>query len=87
VVHQPQSTQRGNDHFPLSIMKEKLAQAGEGGGGDARPPPFTMSTVASLTKLCYATAERACRYTPPISTLPLYVLYGTSPRSRRHPGH
>jgi hypothetical protein len=43
-------------------MMEKLTQPGE--GGDASPPPFTISTIA----------YKEGRYAPPISTLPLYVL-------------
>ncbi len=65
---QPHSTQSGNGQFfdEHSIMMEKLAQAGEGGGG-ARPPPFTISTI-TYKVVVYATAERA-------ETLPLFLLY------------
>jgi hypothetical protein len=53
-----------------SIMMEKLAQAGEGGGVHAHPPPrptFTISTITSKV-VVYAPAERA-------DTLPLFLLY------------
>ncbi len=42
--------------------------------GDARPPPFTISTI-TYKVVVYVLAE-ACRYTPPISTLPLYLFCG-----------
>jgi hypothetical protein len=51
---------------------EKSAQPGE--GGDARPPPFTKSTV-TYKVVVYAPAEKAGTH-PPISALPLYVLCG-----------
>jgi hypothetical protein len=54
---------------------EKSALAGEGGGGGgARPPPFTLFTIT------YKVAEYArlrAVNSPPISSLPLYVLCGT----------
>jgi hypothetical protein len=34
-----------------SIIMEKLAQAGEEGGGGARPPPFTISTI-TYVQIC-----------------------------------
>jgi hypothetical protein len=48
-----------------SIMMEKLAQPGEGGG--AHPPPFTMSTI-TYKVVVYAPAVRA-------DTLTLFLLY------------
>ena len=64
----PPSTQSGNGR-PLSgvhsIMLEKLAQPGEGGG--ARSPTFTISTITCKV-VVYAPAERA-------DTLPLFLLY------------
>jgi hypothetical protein len=36
----------------------KIAQAGEGGGGGARPPPFTISTITNKVAV-YAPAESA----------------------------
>ncbi len=50
-----------------SIMMEKLAQAGEGEGGGARPPPFTVSTITYKVEE-YAPAERA-------DSLPIFLLY------------
>jgi hypothetical protein len=52
----------------------KIVQAGEGGG--ARPSPFTISTITNKV-VVYALAERVDTL-PPISTLLLYVLCGTS---------
>jgi hypothetical protein len=49
-----------------SIMMEKLVQAGEDGGG-ARPPPFTIVTIAYKVTV-YAPAEWA-------DTLTLFHLY------------
>jgi hypothetical protein len=46
-------------------MMEKLAKAGEGGGG-ARPPPFTLSTI-TYKVVVYDSVERA-------DTLPLFLL-------------
>jgi hypothetical protein len=37
--------------------------------------PFTLSTITSKVEV-YAPAEREDIYTPPISPLPLYVLFG-----------
>jgi hypothetical protein len=48
-------------------MMEKLAQAGEGGRGVARPPFFTIFTV-TYKVVVYALAERTDR-------LPLFLLY------------
>jgi hypothetical protein len=42
--------------------------------GGARQPPFTISTI-TYEVLMYAPAERA-DITPPISTLPLYLICG-----------
>ncbi len=50
-----------------SIMMEKNFQAGEGGGGGARPPPFTVSTITYKVGM-YAPAER-------VDSLPLFILY------------
>jgi hypothetical protein len=50
-------------HF---IMMVKSAQPGEG-GGVARPPPFTLSTITSKV-VVFIPAERA-------DTLPLFLLY------------
>jgi hypothetical protein len=47
-------------------MMEKLAQAGEGGGGE-RPPPFTTFTITDKVAV-YASAEWA-------DTLALFHLY------------
>ncbi len=70
---------RGGDHRvphtewqrPLSgvqsIMMEKLAQAGKGGGLHACPSPFTISTITYKVAV-YAPAEMA-------DTLPLFLLY------------
>jgi hypothetical protein len=49
-------------------MKVKSAQPGEG-GGVARPPPYTLSTIASEV-VVYAPAERA-------DTLPPFLLYSS----------
>ncbi len=43
--------------------------------GGARLLPITIPTI-TYNVVVYAPAEWACRYTPPISTLPLYVLCG-----------
>ncbi len=40
-----------------------------------KSPPFTIATITSKV-LVYAQADKADRYTPTISTLPLYVLCG-----------
>jgi hypothetical protein len=48
-----------------SIIMEKLAQSGEGGG--ASPPPFNLFTIPYKVAV-YAPAERA-------DTLPLFHLY------------
>jgi hypothetical protein len=48
-------------------MTEKFAQAGECGGGGARPPPSTLSTI-TYKVVMYAPAVRA-------DTLPLFQLY------------
>jgi hypothetical protein len=63
----PQSTQSGNRTLSggLSIMMEKLAQNGEGGG--ARPPPFTISVI-TYKVVMNARAERA-------DLLPLFLIY------------
>jgi hypothetical protein len=64
----PQSTHRvaTSNSGVYSIMMEKLAQAGEGGGG-ARPPHLTISTI-TYKVVVDAPAERA-------DTLPLFLLY------------
>ncbi len=49
----------------LSIMMEKLPQAGEGWGVQA--PPFTTSTITYKVEM-YAPAER-------VDTLPLFLFY------------
>ncbi len=41
--------------------------------GGARPPPFTISTITRKAAV-YAPTERADRYAPHISALPIYVL-------------
>ncbi len=43
------------------------------GGGGALHPPFTLSTITSKVVVVRSSSEG--RYTPPISTLPLYVQY------------
>jgi hypothetical protein len=54
--------------FAYSIMIEKSALAGEGGGeGRARPSPLTISTITYKVAV-YAPAERA-------DALPLFLLY------------
>ncbi len=53
-------------------MMEKSAQAGE--GGDARLLQFTLSAITDKY-VVYVPAERADTL-PPISPLPLYVLFG-----------
>jgi hypothetical protein len=63
-------TQSGNATFWRHFkMKVKSAQPGEGGGGVARPPPYTLSTIASEV-VVYAPAERA-------DTLPPFLLYSS----------
>ncbi len=67
----PQSTQSGNGRFlhgVHSIMMEKLAQAGEEGGG-ARPPLFTLFTITYKVAVLRSSWES--RY----NTLPLFHLY------------
>jgi hypothetical protein len=54
-----------------SIMMEKSARAG--GGGGCMPTPFHY--VYYNVKSCGARSSWEGRYTPPISSLPLYVLY------------
>jgi hypothetical protein len=44
-----------------------------GGVGGVQDPPFTISTI-TYKVVVYAPVERADVHTPPISTLPLYVL-------------
>jgi hypothetical protein len=51
-------------------MMEKLAKAGEGEGGGARPPPFTVSII-TYKVVVYAPVERA-------DTLLLYILFDNS---------
>jgi hypothetical protein len=67
-------------------MMEKLAQPGEGGGVHAHP--LSLYTIRR-TKLCYMLQlSGQVLYTPPISTLPLYVLYArplTTPLLFNHP--
>jgi hypothetical protein len=48
-----------------SVMMEKLAHAGEGGG--ARPPPFTIPSIT------YKSGVRGGRYTPPLFLLYPYM--------------
>ncbi len=54
-------------------MREKLAQAGVGGG--ARPPPVTLFTI-TYNVTVYAPAERADKLT--LFNLHPYVLRGKS---------
>jgi hypothetical protein len=49
------------------LIMKKLALAGEGGGGGARPSPFTISTITYKVEV-YAPAERA-------DPLPLFLIY------------
>jgi hypothetical protein len=49
-----------------SIIRVKLAQAGE--GGDARPPPFIKFTITSKVAV-YAQDEWADTPTNPVSSL------------------
>ncbi len=58
-----------------SIMMEKLAQPGEGGGG-CTPTPFHYIYHHVLS--CSVRYSCEGRYTPPISTLSLYVLCGNT---------
>jgi hypothetical protein len=51
-----ENTQEYTQNGEHSIMMEKLAQSGEGGG--ARPPPFTLFTITYKVAV-YAPAERA----------------------------
>jgi hypothetical protein len=67
-------TQRGNCGFLAvhSIMKEKSAQAGEGGG--ARPPPFTLFTIRYKVAELQCTLQlRGQKYSPYFISI-LYVL-------------
>jgi hypothetical protein len=53
---------------------EKSAQPGEGGG---TPTPFHYFNISTITyKVVVVRSSWEGRYTPPISTLPLYVLCG-----------
>ncbi len=67
VSSRPQSTHRvaTATFLRFSTMREKLAQPGE--GGDARPPPFTIS-ILTYKVVVYAAAERA-------DTLLLFLLF------------
>jgi hypothetical protein len=55
-------------------MMEKFGQAAEG-WGHAHPLSLYLPSRPKL-HVVYAPAERVDRYTPPISTLHLYVLCG-----------
>ncbi len=55
-------------------MVEKLAQAGEGGGVHAHPPPANFQYIYHHKQSCGVRSSWEGRYTPPISTLPLHVL-------------
>jgi hypothetical protein len=68
-------TQNGNGNFLAyvnSIMMEKSAQTGEGGGSTSTPFHYVYHHVQS----CGFSSWEG-RYTLPISTLPQYVLCGT----------
>ncbi len=54
-----------------SIMMEKFSQGGE--GGDARPPPVTISTI-KYKVVVYTTAERAGTL-PYFCSTPIYSLW------------
>jgi hypothetical protein len=55
-----------------SIMMENLAQTGGGGGRGCTPIPFHYIYHHEQSYVVRSSSEG--RYTPPISTLPLYVL-------------
>ena len=59
-----------------SIMMEKLAQAGEGGGGGVHAHPPSLYLPSRTMLWCIGTLQLRGQigYNPPISTLPLYVL-------------
>ncbi len=68
-------TQSGNGRFlanVLSLMMEKLAQAGGGGGCTSTPFPYIYHHVQS----CSECSSWEGRYIHPISSLPLNVLCG-----------
>jgi hypothetical protein len=49
----------------------EISQPGEGGG--ARPPFFTLQYLYHHVQSCGVRSSCVGRYTPPISTLPLYA--------------
>jgi hypothetical protein len=62
--------QSGNDHFLATFPHDRKVSPGWWGGRHANPP-FTITTITYKVAV-YAPAERA--NTPPISSLPQYVL-------------
>jgi hypothetical protein len=68
-----------------SVMMEKLAQVGEGGGVHALPLLLYISII-TYKFVVYAPTERADTL-PPISSLPLYVLCGIPFLLSRSPPH
>ncbi len=77
VLQATEYTQSGNDHFLAYIPSWWKNQPSlVRGGGGARPPPFYS---IYLHVQCYIVRSSwEGRYTPPVSTLPLYVLCGRS---------
>ncbi len=75
-----QSTEYSEWQRPLSgvdsIMMVKLAQAGEGGG--CTPTPFHY--IYPHLQSCGVRSSWKGRFTPPISTLPLYVVQSNAER-------
>ncbi len=63
-----------------SIMMEKSAQPGEDGVCTPVVPPFTLSTI-TYKVYCSVRSSGDGISTPPISTLPLYVLCAREPRN------
>ena len=60
-----------------SLVMEKLANAGEGEGGGARPPSFTIVTITYKVAV-YAPAERADTvHSPCFISTPMYSVLRT----------
>ncbi len=69
-----------------SIMMEKSALAGEGGGCTPGPPSFTLFTVMYKV-VVYAPAKRADTLPPPYFISTLYVFCGAGHGNQKEKQH